>query len=106
MEIAVTKANFDAEVLESDRPVLVDFWAPWCGPCRMLAPVLAEVAAEKKDVLKIGKVNVDEEPELAAQHGISSIPAVLLFVNGKVVATSIGFVQKPELESFLKAHLP
>ena len=106
MEITLTKTNFEAEVLKSDKPVLVDFWAPWCGPCRMLAPVLAEIAAEKGDKIKVGKVNVDENPELAAQYGISGIPAILLFKDGKVAATSVGFKPKPELESFIAIHVP
>ena len=106
MEITLTKANFEAEVLKSDKPVLVDFWAPWCGPCRMLAPVLAEVAAEKGDKIKVGKVNVDENPELAAQYGITGIPAVLLFKNGQVAGTSVGFKPKPELEAFIAIHAP
>ena len=105
MEITLTKTNFEMEVLKSDKPVLVDFWAPWCGPCRMLAPVLAEVAAEKGDKIKVGKVNVDENPELAAQYGISGIPAMLLFKDGKVVATSVGFKPKSELESFIATHV-
>ena len=105
MEITLTKTNFEAEVLKSDKPVLVDFWAPWCGPCRMLAPVLAEVAAEKGGKIKVGKVNVDENPELAAQYGISGIPAMLLFKDGKVVATSVGFKPKSELESFIVTHV-
>ena len=103
MEISLTKDNFEVEVLKSDKSVLVDFWAPWCGPCRMLAPVLAEVAAEKGDKIKVGKVNVDENPELAAQYGISGIPAMLLFKDGKVVATSVGFKPKAELEAFVDA---
>ena len=106
MEITLTKTNFEAEVLKSDKPVLVDFWAPWCGPCRMLAPVLAEVAEEKAETLKVGKVNVDEEPDLAAKYGISGIPAVLLFKDGKVAATSVGFKPKPELEAFVDANTP
>ena len=106
MEITLTKTNFAAEVLKSDKPVLVDFWAPWCGPCRMLAPVLAEVAAEKGDKIKVGKVNVDENPELAAQYGISGIPAMLLFKDGKVVATSVGFKPKAEVEAFIATHVP
>jgi thioredoxin 1 len=101
MEIELTSGNFESEVLKSDRPVLVDFWAPWCGPCRMLAPVLAQIAQEKADVLKVGKVNVDEAPELAAKYGIASIPAVFLFKNGEVAAQSVGFMQKPELERFI-----
>ena len=103
MEITLTKTNFEAEVLKSGKPVLVDFWAPWCGPCRMLAPVLAEVAEEKAGTVKVGKVNVDENPELAAQYGISGIPAILLFKDGKVVATSVGFKPKAELEAFVDA---
>ena len=106
MEITLTKTNFEAEVLKSDKPVLVDFWAPWCGPCRMLAPILAEVAAEKGDKIKVGKVNVDEEPELAAQYGITGIPAILLFKDGKVAATSVGFKPKTELEAFIATPAP
>ena len=106
MEITLTKTNFEAEVLKSDKPVLVDFWAPWCGPCRMLAPVLAEIAAEKGDKIKIGKVNVDENPELAAQYGISGIPAMLLFKDGKIAATSVGFKPKAEVEAFIEANAP
>ncbi len=106
MELTLTKANFEAEVLKSDKPVMVDFWAPWCGPCRMLAPVLAEIAEEKGNAIKVGKVNVDEEPELAAQHGITGIPAILLFRDGKVVATSVGFKPKTELEAFIVTHAP
>ena len=106
MEITLTKTNFEAEVLKSDKPVLVDFWAPWCGPCRMLAPILAEIAEEKGDKIKVGKVNVDENPELAAQYGISGIPAMLLFKDGKVAATSVGFKPKAELETFVEANAP
>lgn len=100
MEIELTPANFEEEVLKSDVPVLVDFWAPWCGPCRMLAPVLAQIAQEKSGALKVGKVNVDEAVELAAQYGISSIPALLLFKSGQVAAQTVGFMQKAELERF------
>ena len=106
MEITLTKANFEAEVLKSGRPVLVDFWAPWCGPCRMLAPVLAEIAEEKAGTIKVGKVNVDEEPELAAEYGITGIPAVLLFKNGKVAATAVGFKPKADLEAGVDANAP
>ena len=106
MEITLTKTNFEAEVLKSDKPVLVDFWAPWCGPCRMLAPFLAEIAEEKADKIKVGKVNVDEEPDLAAKYGISGIPAILLFKNGQVAGTSVGFKPKPELEAFIATYAP
>ena len=100
MEIELTQANFEEEVLKSSMPVLVDFWAPWCGPCRMLAPILAQIAQEKSGMLKVGKVNVDEAAELAAQYGISSIPALLLFKGGQVAAQTVGFMQKAELERF------
>jgi len=100
----VTNANFESEVLMSESPVLVDFWATWCGPCQMLTPIVSEVAAERAATLKVGKVNVDEAPELAAQHGITSIPALLLFKGGRVVATSVGYLSKAELDAFLNKH--
>ena len=105
MEINVTKDNFEAEVVNADRPVLVDFWATWCGPCMMLGPVLAEIAEERKDVIKVGKVNVDEEPEIAAKFGITSIPAVLLFKNGEVAANSVGYLPKDDLNAFVSANI-
>ena len=87
--ITITKENFETEVLKSAQPVLLDFWAAWCGPCRMLSPVVDEVAEERTDV-KVGKVNVDEQPELAAEFGVMSIPALLLFENGKLVRQAAG----------------
>ena len=105
MEIKITKDNFETEVVKADRPVLVDFWATWCGPCMMLGPVVAEIAEERKDVIKVGKVNVDEEPELAAKFGVMSIPAVLLFKNGEVVANSVGYISKEDLNAFVSANI-
>ena len=87
--ITITKENFEAEVLKSAQPVLLDFWASWCGPCRMLSPVVDEVAEERTDV-KVGKGNVDEQPELAAEFGVMSIPALLLCENGKLVRQAVG----------------
>lgn len=100
-ELKLTKANFHSEVICSDKPVLVDFYADWCAPCKMLSPVISEIAQEYKDTVKVGKVNVDEEGELAALYNISSIPAVILFENGKVKNTSLGFVPKEKLEAML-----
>ena len=100
-ELEITKNNFNAEVLLSDKPVLVDFWASLCGPCRMLSPVVAEIAEEHAADLKVGKINVDEQPELAAQFGVSSIPTVILFKNGEPVRGSVGYVPKERLEAML-----
>ena len=96
-EFTVTNENFEAEVLNSELPVLVDFWAAWCGPCRMLAPAVAQIAAECEGKIKVGKVNVDEQPELAQRFGIMSIPTVLVFKDGKKVNQSIGLVPKDKL---------
>lgn len=101
-ELALNQENFEREVLQSELPVLVDFWATWCGPCRMLAPVVAELAEEYDGTVKVGKVNVDEEPELARQFGIVSIPTVLVFRGGELAAQHVGFCQKRELELILK----
>ncbi|MBR2783443.1 MAG: thioredoxin [Firmicutes bacterium] len=100
-EITLTAVNFEQEVLKSDLPVLVDFWATWCGPCRMLGPVIAQIAEEKAGVLKVGKVNVDEQPQLAARFGIASIPTVMLFRDGQAAATAVGARPKSQLLSAL-----
>ena len=101
-EIVLTQENFEAEVLQSELPGLVDFWATWCGPCRMLAPIIEELAQEKEGVIKVGKVNVDEQPALAAQFGIVSIPTVMVFRGGEVTGTMVGYRPKADLEELLK----
>lgn len=101
-EIKITAENFEKEVLHAREPVLVDFWADWCGPCRMLAPVLEEVAREHEGSVKVGKVNVDEQMELARQFGVSSIPLLVLFKDGQPVAKALGYRPKAEVEELLK----
>ena len=101
----VTDSNFQAEVIESEVPVLVDFWAPWCGPCRMVAPVLEEIASEKGDALKIVKLNVDDNQQTAAQFEVLSIPTLILFKHGQVAAKVIGALPKKRLEAELEPAL-
>jgi len=95
--INVTDANFNEEVLNSDKPVLVDFWAAWCGPCRMMGPVIDEIANEYEDTLKVCKMNVDENPDTPARYGIMSIPTLILFKDGKPVKKLIGFRPKNDI---------
>ena len=102
--ITITKENFEAEVLKSAQPVLLDFWAAWCGPCRMLSPIVDEVAEERTDV-KVGKVNVDEQPDLAAEFGVMSIPTLIVFKNGEEVDRSVGALPKARLQALLEKHL-
>lgn len=97
----VTKNDFDSEIKNSNLPVLVDFWAPWCGPCKMLSPVLDELAGEMSGKIKILKVNVDEEPELASKFGVMSIPTVIAFKQGKAANKVVGFRSKEEFKNML-----
>ncbi len=99
--INISKNNFANEVLHSDRPVLLDFWAPWCGPCRMVGPILEEIARERSDI-KVGKVNVDEQPELANQFGVMSIPTMVVLKNGKVVNQAMGARPKGQILALLQ----
>ncbi len=101
-EVILNKSNFDAEVLKSDKPVLVDFWAEWCGPCRMLSPVIDEIAREQEGKVKVCKLNIDEEPALAANYGVEYIPTLIVFKNGEAADSSVGFVSKDKIESMIK----
>ena len=96
-EVIFTKDNFEAEVINCDKPVLVDFWATWCGPCMMLSPIVEEIANELSGTVKVGKVNVDEEGELAVKFGITSIPTLMVFKNGQVTNTAVGYRTKEEI---------
>ena len=100
-ELKLTKDNFETEVLKSDQPVLIDFWADWCGPCKMLAPTIAGIADEYAGKVKVGKINVDEEPELAAAFRINSIPTVVLMRDGKVENLVVGYCPKERLTAML-----
>ncbi|MEO8308468.1 MAG: thioredoxin [Pseudomonadota bacterium] len=93
--------SFVDDVLESDKPVLVDFWADWCGPCRAIGPILEDVAAERQDSLRVVKVNIDQSPDLARQFGVRSIPTLMLFQDGKVRSQRVGSLRRPELDAFL-----
>ena len=103
--LTLTEDNWKEEVVGSDTPVLVDFWAPWCGPCRIIAPIIEELAEEFEGKLKVGKLNTDENPNIAMQYGIRAIPTVILFKNGEVVDTRIGVQPKDSLKQMVMSHL-
>ena len=105
MEINVNTANFKKEVIDSEIPALVDFWAPWCGPCQMIAPHIEELAKAYSGKLKVCKLNIDQAPEVATQYTIMSIPAVMLFKAGNVMSTRVGVMSKKELEKFVQPYL-
>ncbi len=103
--VYVTDASFEADVLKSGEPVLVDYWAEWCGPCKMIAPILDEIAAEYTGKVKIAKLNIDENPQTPPRYGIRGIPTLMLFKNGNVEATKVGAVSKSQLTAFIDSNL-
>jgi thioredoxin 1 len=104
-EIVVTKANYQKEVVESEQPVLLDFWAEWCNPCKMIAPHIDQLAEAYQGRMKVGKVNVDADPDLAAQFGIISIPTLVILKAGQVAAQKVGAFPKHEIEAFMKSNI-
>lgn len=102
VELKITRENFENEVMKSDIPVLIDFWAPWCGPCRMMGPIIEQMADEYEGKVKVGKVNVDEEGELSQAFGVMSIPTIVLVKDGKIVKQAVGARPKAEVEAMLQ----
>tara|TARA_A100001011_G_scaffold399894_1_gene510872 strand:- start:664 stop:990 length:327 start_codon:yes stop_codon:yes gene_type:complete len=103
--LKLTDAEFENQVIKSEKPILVDYWAEWCGPCKMIAPVLEEVASELSDKILIGKLNVDENSETPPKYGIRGIPTLMLFKNGEVVGTQVGAISKSDLINFIKNNI-
>lgn len=103
--IHVVDGSFDEEILKADKPALVDFWAPWCGPCKAIGPILEGLAEQYRDQIKVAKVNVDDNPKTAQTYGVMSIPTLLLFKEGKVLDTLVGLVPKERLEAFIRKAL-
>lgn len=103
MEVILNKENFEKEVLNEEKIVLIDFWATWCGPCQMIAPVIEDIANSQKDKVKVCKVNVDDEQELAIKYGVMSIPTLLFMKNGEPIKTVVGFHSKSELEEIISS---
>ena len=101
----VSDASFESDVLQAEKPVLVDYWAEWCGPCKMIAPILDEVSETYKDKLQIAKMNVDENRDVPAKYGIRGIPTLMLFKNGELAATKVGALSKAQLTAFIDSHL-
>jgi thioredoxin 1 len=102
MELVITDQNFNQEVLNADKPVLVDFWAPWCGPCKMVSPAVTELAEELKDHIKVGKLNVDENPQITSKYQIFSIPSLKVFKDGKIIGEVLGAAPKAVIEQKIK----
>jgi len=100
-----TDQNFESEALKSDKPVLVDFWAPWCAPCRMVGPIIEELAGSYLEKVKVGKLNTDDNPGIASRYGIMSIPTILLFKNGEIVERIVGAAPKKDFEKILRSHV-
>ncbi|MGM0615558.1 MAG: thioredoxin [Pseudomonadota bacterium] len=103
-QVDVTNANFEQEVINADQPVLLKFWAPWCGPCKVMAPVVDEVAEERGDGLKVVSINVDDAPEIAAEQGVRGVPTVMLFKSGTKVASLVGAQSKSQLNQFIEQN--
>ena len=103
--IQVTDATFEEEVLKSDKPVVLDFWAPWCGPCKQIGPSLEEISDEMKDKITVGKVNIDENPVTPTKYGVRGIPTMLVFKDGKAAATKVGAISKPAIVEWIEESI-